>query len=268
MILNPLIIIPSQLNEKDGPNNGKPLRQLRDVNGASMVVQSYRRVKESQIGSVIVDCLGDEIAEELGREGAYTVRTDPEELLKNHNYRTESGAERLAATVNRFDRFYTHDIVINVHEDMPALEPKYIRALMYALASDDVGIATMVCPLTNKDLDDRSIVKTRVSWNEQRRVYVLKGSKVGTVDDFSREPDRLGAGPHYRHIPIYAYRRAQLDRFVDSPPSERELEEKIEALRALEKGFRIDVCLVDAAPFKVTRDQDLETARELLDTGL
>ncbi len=262
MILNPLIIIPSQLNE-----DGEPRRQLRDVNGASMVVQSYRRVKESQIGSVIVDCIGDEIAEELGSEGAYTVRTDPEDLLKNHNYRTESGAERIAATVNRFDRFYTHDIVINVHEDMPALEPKYIRALMYALASDEVGIATMVCPLSDGEGADGSIVKTNVNWNEQRKVYVLKGSKVGTVEDFSRDSHKLGPGPHYRHIPIYAYRRAQLDRFVNSPPSDRELEENIEILRALENNVRIDVCLVDAAPFKVTSDEDLEVARELLDDG-
>lgn len=262
MILNPLIIIPSQLNE-----NGEPKRQLSDVNGASMVVNSYRRVKEAQIGSIIVDCIDDSVAEELGADGAYTVRTNPEDLLKNHNYRTESGAERIAATVNRFDRFYTHDVVINVHEDMPTLEPKYIRALMYPLASDDVGIATMVCPLSEEDRYDPSVIKTSVTWNEQRKVYVLKGSKVGTVGDFSRDADKLGPGPLFRHIPIYAYRRAQLDRFVNSPPSDRELEENIESLRALENGVRMDVCLVDAAPFQVKIDKDLERVREDLDDG-
>ena len=142
MIINPLIIIPSQLNEL-----GEPKRQLADVNGHSMVVQSYKQIKQAGIGSIIVDCIDDNVAEVLEDAGAYTVKTNPEDLPKTHNYKTESGAERIQATVNRFDRFYTHDLIINVHEDMPTLDPKYIRALMYALVDREVGMARMVCPI-------------------------------------------------------------------------------------------------------------------------
>ncbi|MDP7423868.1 MAG: hypothetical protein QF394_00430 [Rhodospirillales bacterium] len=263
MILNPLIVIPSQLDEY-----GEPKRQLADINGQSMVVQSYKRVKQAGIGSIIVDCVDDSVAETLGEAGAYTVKTDPEEHLKNHNYKTESGAERIAATVNRFDRFYTHDLIINVHEDMPTLEPKYIRALMYALVDRDVGMATMVCPLEVGDLEDDSIIKTSVDWMEHRIVYVMKSSKVGTIVDFSRDPDYLGERPLYRHVPIYAYKRAVLDRFVNSPPTVRELEENIESLRVLDAGVRMDVCLVDSAPFKVKSEKDLDFVREELDMTL
>ena len=263
MILNPLIVIPSQLNQL-----GEPNKQLADVHGQSMVVQSYKRVKQAGIGSIIVDCIDESVAEALGDAGAYTVRTNPGDLPKNHNYKTESGAERIQATVNRFDRFYTHDLIINIHEDMPTLEPKYVRALMYALVDREVGIATMVCPIEHEELSDPSIVKTSVDWNEGRVVYVLKSSKVGTVVNFSRDPKLLGDRPLFRHVPIYAYKRGALDRFVNSPPTDRELDENIESLRALEAGIRMDVCLVDSAPFKVKTDQDLEKIREVLDPSL
>jgi 3-deoxy-manno-octulosonate cytidylyltransferase (CMP-KDO synthetase) len=263
MILNPLIVIPSQLNEF-----GEPKKQLADVNGQPMIVQSYKRVKQAGSGSVIVDCIDDTVAEALGDAGAYTVKTNPEDLPKNHNYKTESGAERIQATVNRFDRFYTHDLIINVHEDMPTLEPKYIRALMYALVDREVGMATMVCPLEDGELNSQDIVKASVDWNEGRVVYVMRSSKVGTIVDFSRNPKLLGDRPLFRHVPIYAYKRAALDRFVNSPPTDRELEENIESLRALDAGIRMDVCLVDSAPFKVKTEDDLKHVRKDLDKSL
>ena len=119
MILNPLIVILSQLDDF-----GKPKKQLADINGESMIVHSYRRVKQAGIGSIIVDCVDDEVAETLNDVGAYTVKSSRDELMRTHNYKTESGAERIQATVNKFDRFYTHDLIINIHEDMPTLEPK------------------------------------------------------------------------------------------------------------------------------------------------
>ena len=256
MILNPLIVIPSQLNE-----TGEPKKQLADVNGQAMVVHSYKRVKQSGIGSVIVDCVNDEVAEVLGEAGAYTVKTNPEDLPRNHNYKTESGAERIQATVNRFDRFYTHDLIINIHEDMPTLEPKYIRALMYALADREVGMATMACPLTEKELMNPQLVKISANWNETRKVYVLKNSKVGTVKNFYRVPSLSLDQTLYRHIPIYAYKRSTLDKFVNSPPTDRELEENIEGLRVLDLGIRMDVCLVGRAPFQVISEVDLKQIR-------
>ena len=149
--------------------------------------------------------------------------------------------------------------------DRPTLDPKYIRALMYALVDREVGMATMVCPIEQDELDDVNIVKASVDWNERRKVYVLKSSKVGTIVDFARKPDFLGDRPVFRHVPIYAYKRGALDQFVNSPPTDRELEENIESLRVLEAGIRMDVCLVDSAPFKVKHDRDLDAVREYLD---
>ena len=69
------------------------------------------------------------------------------------------------------------------------------------------------------------------------------------------------------HIGLYAYRREALRRFVALPPSPLERREKLEQLRALEAGMRIDVALVDAAPLGVDTPEDLERARDMLAPG-
>ena len=81
---------------------------------------------------------------------------------------------------------------------------------------------------------------------------------------FTRATAPYGDGPLYHHIGIYAYRRDALERFVSLPPSPLELREKLEQLRALEAGMRINVGLVDTVPLGVDTPRDLERARELL----
>jgi 3-deoxy-manno-octulosonate cytidylyltransferase (CMP-KDO synthetase) len=132
---------------------------------------------------------------------------------------------------------------------------------MYALADREVGMATMACPLTEDELINPQLVKISANWNEARKVYVLKNSKVGTVKNFYRFSNLSLDQTLYRHIPIYAYKRATLDKFVNSPPTDRELEENIEGLRILDLGIRMDVCLVDRAPFQVVSEADLEQIR-------
>ncbi|MFX4404510.1 3-deoxy-manno-octulosonate cytidylyltransferase, partial [Acinetobacter baumannii] len=76
-----------------------------------------------------------------------------------------------------------------------------------------------------------------------------------------------GDGPLYHHIGLYAYRRSALDRFVALPPAPLERRERLEQLRALEHGMRIDVAVVDAVPLGVDTPADLERARALIATS-
>ena len=260
---NPLIVIPSQVDE-----NGIPKKQLLDIQGEPMIVQSWNRAIEAGCGNVIVDCVDDEIAEVVGEAGAYTYRTDPDLHLKTHNYRTESGADRVAAMVNKFDRFYCHDIIINLHDDLPAIDPKYIRALLYPLADYEVAIATLVCPLSSEDETNDSVVKASVEWEENRNVSWIAASKIGRIKNLSRNINELGDGPYYYHIPIYAYQRPQLDHFVSLEPTDSELNERIEGKRALENGMRMDVALIDKKPLDVDWEDDVEQARKLLDKSI
>ena len=127
MIFNPLIIVASELGIRDlSTEPPKPKEQVKAI------VSAFKKVGNAGIGSVIVDGVTDDQISELKANGAYALKTDMSEFGKDHNYRSKSGAERIAATVNKFDRYYTHDIVVAVPDDMPELKPYYMQALMYA----------------------------------------------------------------------------------------------------------------------------------------
>jgi 3-deoxy-manno-octulosonate cytidylyltransferase (CMP-KDO synthetase) len=81
---------------------------------------------------------------------------------------------------------------------------------------------------------------------------------------FTRSTAPWGEGPLYHHVGLYAYRRAALERFVALAPSALERREKLEQLRALEAGMRIDVEIVDSVPLGVDTPEDLERARTIL----
>jgi 3-deoxy-manno-octulosonate cytidylyltransferase (CMP-KDO synthetase) len=92
---------------------------------------------------------------------------------------------------------------------------------------------------------------------------VIEGRRMRALY-FTRATAPTGDGPRYHHIGLYAYRRAALERFVKLPPSPLEKQERLEQLRALEAGMRIDITVVDAVPRGVDTPADLETARRIL----
>ena len=108
--------------------------------------------------------------------------------------------------------------------------------------------------------DDPNVVKAVLSMNEGE---TPKGVKTGRALYFSRATVPSG-GTLYHHIGIYAFRREALDRFVRLPRGNLERLEKLEQLRALENGMRIDVRLVDTVPLGVDTPADLERARQML----
>jgi 3-deoxy-manno-octulosonate cytidylyltransferase (CMP-KDO synthetase) len=81
---------------------------------------------------------------------------------------------------------------------------------------------------------------------------------------FSRATIPTGPGPLWHHIGLYAYRRAALKRFVGLPPSANEQRERLEQLRALDAGMRIDVTVVKSVPLGVDTPEDLAKARVML----
>ena len=93
---------------------------------------------------------------------------------------------------------------------------------------------------------------------------LAEGAAMGRALYFSRKPVPGGEGPCFHHIGVYAFRRAALERFVELPRGVLEERERLEQLRALEDGMRIDVTLVDTVPLGVDTPADLERARTLL----
>ena len=242
---NPIVLIPARLNAARLP--GKP---LADICGAPMIVHAWRRAREADIGPVWVAADDPRIIEAVEAAGGKAIMT-----RSDH----PSGSDRIFEALGLIDGGGVHDIVVNVQGDLPTLEPSVVRACLQPLAERAVDIATLATPITREpEKDDPNVVKivaTELKPSWLRALY------------FTRARAPWGEGRLLHHIGLYAYRRDSLRRFVALPPSPLERREKLEQLRALEAGMRIDVALVDTAPLGVDAPEDLERARMLLAPG-
>jgi 3-deoxy-manno-octulosonate cytidylyltransferase (CMP-KDO synthetase) len=239
---DPLVLIPARLAATRLPN--KP---LADIVGEPMIVHVWRRAMEAGIGPVAVATDAPEIAEAVTRAGGQAVMTRADHA---------SGSDRIFEAVEKLDPEGRHDVVVNVQGDFPTISPKAIAASLTPLSDPHVDVATLVAVIDRDD--DRTdpnvpkMVGAELSPGRMRALY------------FSRATVPYGEGPLYLHIGLYAYRRAALQRFVSLPPSPLELREKLEQLRVLEAGMRIDAMVVDDVPLGVDTAYHLERVREII----
>lgn len=240
---NPIVLIPSRLASTRLP--GKP---LADIHGVPMIVHVWRRAVEADVGPVVVAAAERAIVDAVEGAGGRAVLTDPAH---------PSGSDRIHEALTRLDPEARHDVVVNVQGDLPTLDPVAVRAALEPLAEPAVDIATLVAEIrTAYEREAPQVVKAVVGF--------AAGRAVARAFYFSRTQVPTGEGPLYHHIGLYAYRRAALERFVKLPPGVLEQREKLEQLRALEAGMRIDARLVDIAPLGVDTPDDLAEARRRL----
>jgi len=244
---NPIVVVPARLASTRLPN--KP---LADIHGAPMIVHVWRRAVEADVGPVVVACAEEAIAEAVTAAGGQAVLTDPAHA---------SGSDRIFEALTAVDPQGRHDAVVNLQGDLPTLDPLLVRAVLRPLAEGPADIATLVVEIREpEERRNPNVVKAAVSF--------APGASIARALYFSRCPVPWDgddpARPLYHHIGIYAYRRAALERFVALPPSPLEQRERLEQLRALEAGLRIDVARVDTLPLGVDTPADLERARVLL----
>jgi 3-deoxy-manno-octulosonate cytidylyltransferase (CMP-KDO synthetase) len=242
--MNPIVAIPARLASVRLP--GKP---LAEIGGAPMIVQVWRRAVEADIGPVVVACAESAIAEAVRGAGGRAVLT-----RQDH----PSGSDRIREAVDAVDPERRHDLVVNVQGDLPVFEPGLVQAVLAPFDEAAVDIATVACLIRDEAARaNPSFVKLVAAFADDR-----PGARARALY-FSRATVPDGPGPHYHHIGLYAYRRTALDRFVALPPGRLETRERLEQLRALEAGMRIDAVLVDRAPLEVNTPEDLERARAL-----
>ncbi|CAA7616155.1 3-deoxy-manno-octulosonate cytidylyltransferase [Candidatus Terasakiella magnetica] len=243
--LTPVIVIPARMHATRLP--GKP---LADIHGAPMIVHVWRRALEAGIGPVVVACSEREVFDAVTAHGGTAVMTDPDH---------PSGSDRVWEAVCAIDPEARFNAIVNVQGDLPTLDPAIIRAVFAPLDDPAVDIATLVTEIAVEDeRTNPNVVKAVVG--------LAPGQRVGRALYFSRATVPANAGPHYHHIGLYAYTRDALSRFVRLPQGVLEQREKLEQLRALENGMRIDAALVDTVPLGVDTPADLERARSLLET--
>jgi 3-deoxy-manno-octulosonate cytidylyltransferase (CMP-KDO synthetase) len=237
-----LVVIPARMASTRLP--GKP---LADIAGEPMIVHVMRRAQAAEIGPVVIATDSEVIAACVEKAGGRAVMTRADHA---------SGSDRIFEALEAADPERRAEIVVNVQGDLPTLAPSDVAAAIEPLADPAVDIGTLAAEITRAD--------ERTNPNVVKVVGTPIGAKRLRALYFTRATAPWGAGALYHHIGLYAYRRAALARFVALPPSALEQREKLEQLRALEAGMRIDVTIVDSVPLGVDTAEDLERARELL----
>jgi 3-deoxy-manno-octulosonate cytidylyltransferase (CMP-KDO synthetase) len=237
-----LVIIPARMAATRLP--GKP---LLDIAGLPMIVHLLRRAEAAGIGRVAVATDTPDIAVAVMAHGGEAVMTRADH---------PSGSDRIFEALGKLDPKGEAEIIVNLQGDFPTIRTDNIRSVLGPLAEPAVDIATLAAEIhTAEESSNPNVVKAVGSVVSPRRLRALY---------FTRATAPWGDGPRYHHIGLYAYRRAALERFVSLPPSPLESQEKLEQLRALEAGMRIDVTIVDTVPRGVDTPADLETARRAL----
>ncbi len=216
-----LILIPARMASTRLP--GKP---LLDIAGEPMIVHVMRRAQAARVGEVVVATDSEVIAACVEKAGGRAVMTRADHA---------SGSDRIFEALEVIDPQRRSSIIVNVQADLPTLAAADVAAAIAPLADAAVDIATLAVEITRaQERGDPNVVKlvgTPVGKNRLRALY------------FTRASAPAGEGPLYHHIGLYAFRRAALARFVALPPSPLEQREKLEQLRALEAGMRIDAAV-------------------------
>ena len=237
-----LIVIPARLGATRLP--GKP---LADIAGAPMIAHVLRRAEAANLGPVVVATDAREIEAAVQKAGGRAVLTSPD-----HG----SGTDRIFEALGKVDPQGRAEIIVNLQADLPTIAPSDIAASLTPLSDAAVDIATLAAEISHAaERDDPNVVKvvgTSVARDRLRALY------------FTRAAAPWGDGPLYHHIGLYAFRRGALERFVKLPQSLLEKREKLEQLRALEAGMRIDVAIVASVPLGVDTPSDLARARAVL----
>ena len=240
-----IVIIPARMAASRLP--GKP---LADIGGRAMIAHVAERALAAAIGPVVVATDSRDIATAVERTGARAVMTRADHV---------SGSDRIYEALLAVDPGARADIIVNVQGDLPTISAQDIRAALAPLIDPAVDIATLAAQISRpEERTNPNVVKVIGSPVDAGRLRALY---------FTRATAPYGEGPLYHHIGLYAYRRAALARFVALPPSVLEKREKLEQLRAIEAGMRIDVAIVASVPLGVDTPEDLATAREILATG-
>ena len=245
--MKPIVIIPARMASTRLP--GKP---LADIAGRPMIAHVAARAREAEIGRVVVATDDEGVAEAARAEGFEAVMT-----AASH----PSGSDRVHEAVESVDPDRTCDVVVNLQGDLPTLDPDAARAALSLMADPSVDLSTLATVIgVERERDDPNVVKlvgTQIAapvgpWPRLRALL------------FTRATAPHGEGPLYHHVGIYAWRRDALARFVALPPSPLEKRERLEQLRALEAGMRIDAAVVETVPLGVDTPADLERARAML----
>lgn len=242
---NVLIVIPARYGSSRLP--GKMLKPLA---GKPVIEHVYEACKKAGVGEVLIATESQIVVDAAAKFGGGAVLTSEA---------CQSGTDRVyEAAKNR-----PESIVINVQGDEPFVKPETIRKIAKLLqAEPDCDIASAVAPtLDENKINDPNCVKAVL--NKDGKALYFSRSRVPYRREITQENKNI---PYWQHCGIYGYQRKALERFVSLPPSNLEMLERLEQLRALEDGMTLKCVVIDSAGPAIDTARDLESAEEYFKT--
>ncbi len=223
-----------------------PRKMLREIAGKPLLGVVYQAVRSSPLLAEVIVATDSEEILEVCRKHGWKAR------LTSAAHR--SGTER----VHELSNSIAADVYVNVQGDEPLTRPEHIATLLEVMKDATVQVGTLKTPCGAADINNPGAVKV-VTDSAGRALY------------FSRATipfDRDGMEPrYYKHLGMYAYRKAALDRFVTLPESSLETSERLEQLRFLENGTPIYVGETPYDTVGVDTEEDLRRVAEILSKG-
>ena len=230
-------VVPARLNSKRLPR-----KILADLNGKPLIAHVMERALEAKsLDKVILAVDSEETIKTLEKYDFDMVLTSSDHV---------SGTDRIAEVI---DEIPDAEIIINIQGDEPLIESKVIDSLVDSFNDSTVNISTIVSTkLTVSDLLNPNVVKAIV--NEYQDAI-----------EFKRNIFDLEIGGVYRHVGIYGFRRESLIAFTRLDPSVREVESRLEQLRALDNGMPIRATVTNYDSHSVDTQADLDKVARIMD---
>jgi 3-deoxy-manno-octulosonate cytidylyltransferase (CMP-KDO synthetase) len=217
---------------------------LRDIAGKPMVQRVYEAAKDcALLQDVIIATDADEVMQ-LAQTNGWKAQ------LTSSSHR--SGTDRVNEVAQRMPA----DVYVNIQGDLPLLRPEQVEALLKPMQRPEVMVSTVKTPCKLEEIDNPNAVKV-VTDKNGRALYFSRST-------IPYDRDRTGNIQYFKHLGLYAYRKASLERFCRLPESKLEAAERLEQLRLLENGIDI---YVEETPFgsvEVDTEEDLRKVEELL----
>ncbi|MDC6448152.1 3-deoxy-manno-octulosonate cytidylyltransferase [Alphaproteobacteria bacterium] len=231
--MNTAIIIPARMASQRFPN--KP---MVNIDGVTMIERVWNQAVKASIGDVFVACCEKEVFDLVTSKGGKAIMTDP-----NLNSGTDRVYAAFSSLVNKDD----YESIINLQGDMPLIEPANIQRVNLPL-KNGYDIGTIATNISKDEENNENITKVSVKWN--------KLGIVGNSIDFYKYSKKELINI-YQHVGIYSFTPLALKKFVSLPPSKKEIDRKLEQLRALDAGINIGITFVENVPISVDTIEDL-----------
>jgi len=238
-----LVIIPSRMSATRLP--GKPLFKINDI---SIISTVYKKAVEANIGDVLVATEDQEIIDDVELNGGNAILTD-----NTH----KTGTDRIFQAFERYKE-KNIDLVMNLQGDEPMINIEDIKNLNDKSCSEKSNMSTLAAKIKSKeDYKNSNVVKVE-TYEE------LNNKNFPTAVNFERIINQ-NIENIYHHLGIYCYSVDTLQRFINLSQSEREKNNKLEQLRALDNGIKINVSLAKNTPIGVDTMEDYMAIKKILE---